>query len=50
MMPTFDVALQYSSRAGSDLGRTLDRFEALCQLGFLIISSNSKACIINSQS
>ena len=29
--PTLDTALLYSSRAGSDLGRTLDRFEELCQ-------------------
>ena len=27
--PTLDAALLYSSRAGSDLGRTLDRFEEL---------------------
>ena len=32
MTPTHDAALLYSSRAGSDLGRTLDRFEELCQL------------------
>ena len=37
MTPTLDAALLYSSRAGSDLGRLLDRFyEELCQLGFLI--------------
>ena len=29
MMPTLDAALLYSSRAGSDQGRTLDRFEEL---------------------
>ena len=33
---TLDVALLCSSRAGSDLGQTSDRFEELCQLGFLI--------------
>ena len=27
-----DAALLYSSRAGSDLGQTLDRFEELCQI------------------
>ena len=27
MTPTLDAALQRSSRAGSDLGRKLDRFE-----------------------
>ena len=32
MMPTLVVALLYSSRAGSDLGRSLDRFEELCIL------------------
>ena len=36
MMPTLKAALLYSSRAGSDMGPTLDRFEELCQLGFLI--------------
>ena len=36
MTPTLDAALLCSSRAGSDLGRTSDRFEELCQLGFLI--------------
>ena len=36
MTPTLDVALLCSSRVGSDLGRTSDRFEELCQLGFLI--------------
>ena len=29
MTPTFDAALLYSSRAGSDLGRTSDWFEEL---------------------
>ena len=32
MTPTLDAALLYSSRVGSDLGQTLDRFEELCQL------------------
>ena len=32
MTSTLDAALLYSSRAGSDLGQTLE----LCQLGFLI--------------
>ena len=36
MTPTLDAALLYSSRAGSDLGQTLDRFKELCQLDFLI--------------
>ena len=36
MTPTLDAALLYSSRAGSDLGQTLDKFEELCQLDFLI--------------
>ena len=36
MTPTLDAALLCSSRAGSDLGRKSNRFEELCQLGFLI--------------
>ena len=36
MTPTHDAVLLSSSRAGSDLGRKSDRFEELCQLGFLI--------------
>ena len=36
MKPKLGAALLDSSRADSDLGRTLDRFEELCQLGFLI--------------
>ena len=36
MTPTLDASLLCSSRAVSDLGRTSDRFEELCQLGFLI--------------
>ena len=37
VMPTLDAALLCSSRAGSDLGRTLDWFGEFCQLGFLIL-------------
>ena len=32
LTPTLDAALLCSSRAGSDLGQTSDRFEELCQL------------------
>ena len=36
MMPTLDMALLCSSRAGTDLGRESGLVEELCQLGFHI--------------
>ena len=45
MMPTFDAALLYSYREGSDLGQMLDRFEKLCQISTIYESLESISVI-----